>query len=104
MAIKSTGPSTGGTEPTKADYDGDKTGADKTGADKTGVEKTGGETDIKFFEGTVAKVTKDGETVMSDHLMPGEKLRRETDEGKRYEGNTRSRTESDEDKDAKNSK
>jgi hypothetical protein len=30
-----------------------------------------------FFSGTVVKVDKDGNEVMSDHLLPGEKLRRE---------------------------
>lgn len=36
--------------------------------------------DIKRFEGTVAKVTTDGEVVMSDHLLPGEVTQREADE------------------------
>lgn len=36
--------------------------------------------DIKFFEGMVAKVTKDGQVVMSDHLLPGEITQREADE------------------------
>jgi hypothetical protein len=36
------------------------------------------DTDIQFFDGTVAKVDAEGRTVMSDHLAPGETLRRET--------------------------
>lgn len=28
---------------------------------------------ITFFEGTIAKVTKDGDVVLSDHIGPGEK-------------------------------
>lgn len=34
--------------------------------------------DIKYFEGSITKVNKDGATVMSDHLAEGERLRRET--------------------------
>jgi len=32
----------------------------------------------QYFNGTVAKVDKDGNTVLSDHLDEGETLRRET--------------------------
>ncbi len=61
------------------------------------VEKTGGETEIKFFDGTVAKIDKFGNEVLSDHLAPGEKLRRETEAGKRYEPTPRP-TEEDNDR------
>ncbi len=39
-----------------------------------------GETDdgVKWFDGTITKIDKDGNTVLSDHLAPGEQLRRET--------------------------
>ena len=40
----------------------------------------------KHLGGTVAKVTKDGDIVMSDHLTEGEMLRSAHEEGKRYEG------------------
>jgi hypothetical protein len=33
--------------------------------------------DITRFEGTIVKVDADGNDVLSDHLMPGETLRRE---------------------------
>ena len=32
--------------------------------------------DPQYFEGTVIKIDKDGNEVMSDHVMPGETLRR----------------------------
>jgi hypothetical protein len=32
----------------------------------------------KYFEGTVTKIDKDGNEVMSDHLEEGDRLRRET--------------------------
>ncbi len=38
----------------------------------------GDDGEIQFFEGTITKVNADGETVLSDHLAPGETLRRET--------------------------
>ncbi len=67
-----------------------------------GFETTGGETEIKFFDGTVTKIDKNGNEVMSDHLAPGETLRRKTKAGERYEYTTMGR--SDEDKDAKDDK
>ncbi len=33
---------------------------------------------VTYFEGTIVKVDADGNDVLSDHLMPGETLRRET--------------------------
>lgn len=33
--------------------------------------------ETKYFEGTITKIDKDGNTVMSDHLDEGERLRRE---------------------------
>ncbi len=38
---------------------------------------TEGGQDIQWFDGTITKIDKDGNTVMSDHLLPGERLRRE---------------------------
>lgn len=32
----------------------------------------------KYFEGTITKIDKDGNEVMSDHLEEGDRLRRET--------------------------
>lgn len=37
---------------------------------------------IQYFPSTIAKVTADGREVLSDHLMPGERLRRHGDEAK----------------------
>ena len=34
--------------------------------------------DIQFFDGTIVKINRDGDEVMSDHLEPGEVLRRDT--------------------------
>ncbi len=34
--------------------------------------------DTKYFDGTVIKVDRDGNEVLSDHLEAGERLRRET--------------------------
>ncbi len=31
----------------------------------------------RYFEGSVTKIGRDGNEVLSDHLLPGEKLRRE---------------------------
>ncbi len=42
--------------------------------------------DAKFLGGTVAKVNKDGDVVMSDHLEEGEMLRSAHEDGKKYEG------------------
>lgn len=39
--------------------------------------KTGPEAGIQFFEGSVAKIDRDGNEVMSDHLAPGERLARD---------------------------
>lgn len=36
--------------------------------------------DPQYFEGTILKIDKDGNEVMSDHLMPGEKLKSEVTE------------------------
>ncbi len=36
--------------------------------------------EIQHFEGSIAKLDKDGNVVLSDHLAPGEKLQRATDE------------------------
>lgn len=33
-----------------------------------------------FFEGTITKIDKDGNEVLSDHILPGEKLRRDVTE------------------------
>lgn len=41
---------------------------------------TGGDADVQFFDGTVTKVDKDGNDVLSDHLEAGEQLRRATTE------------------------
>lgn len=45
----------------------------KTGQPEEVVEESG---ETQFFDGTVVKLDKDGNEVMSDHLAPGEKLRR----------------------------
>lgn len=50
--------------------------ADK--AEQTPEERANETGEPVFFEGTVTKVTADGKEVMSDHLMPGETLRRDT--------------------------
>ncbi len=38
----------------------------------------GDDEDIQFFEGTIVKIDAQGREVMSDHLAPGETLRRDT--------------------------
>lgn len=37
---------------------------------------TGADAEIQFFDGSVVKIDKDGNEVFSDHLAPGEELRR----------------------------
>jgi hypothetical protein len=44
------------------------------------AEGTGAESEVQYFDGTILKVTTEGDVVMSDHLMPGEKLKRAADE------------------------
>lgn len=41
------------------------------------VPATGAEDEIRFFEGSITKIDKDGNEVLSDHVGPGETLRRE---------------------------
>lgn len=48
---------------------------DKVKTAEERVKETG---EAVFFEGTIAKIDKDGNEVMSDHLAPGEKLKSET--------------------------
>ncbi len=74
MANKSgDGATYGATSPATTTPDTDKV------TDKTKAVAKAGDTEIKFFDGTVVKVNQDGDTVMSDHLLPGERLRREVD-------------------------
>ena len=44
------------------------------------AEGTGADADVQFFDGTITKVDKDGNDVLSDNLEPGEQLRRATTE------------------------
>ncbi len=54
------------------------------------VAESGDPEDIQFFEGSVAKINRDGQEVISDHLAPGETLRRETTDTYTYrEGDKR---------------
>jgi hypothetical protein len=39
---------------------------------------------IQYFDGSVVKILADGSEAVSDHLAPGEKLRRDTEAEKRY--------------------
>lgn len=41
---------------------------------------TGADADVQFFDGTISKINKDGQEVMSDNLEAGEQLRRATTE------------------------
>lgn len=38
----------------------------------------GADAEVQFFDGTITKIDRDGNEVMSDHLEPGETLRRAT--------------------------
>ena len=49
------------------------TEAEQTGAAKTPEELAEETGEAVFFEGTVAKIDREGRTVMSDHVMPGER-------------------------------
>jgi hypothetical protein len=49
--------------------------ADQPPAEKTPQEQVKATGERYFFEGTVAKIDKDGNEVLSDHLDPGETLR-----------------------------
>jgi len=49
--------------------------------------------EIRYFSGTITKVDAQGRTVMSDHLMPGEQLRREVTN--RYEASQGARQKSE---------
>ncbi len=40
----------------------------------------GAEAEVQFFDGSITKIDRDGNEVISDHLLPGEKLRREDDD------------------------
>ncbi len=52
---------------------------DETPAEK--AERTG---EPVFFEGTITKIDVNGDEVLSDHLMPGEKMARDLDEDLNY--------------------
>ncbi len=60
--------------------------------------KAGADTEIQFFDGTITKLDKDGNTVMSDHLAPGERLRREETDRYEYTETARKQREADEEK------
>lgn len=62
-------------DPTKADA---KTGAQPQGSntnteDKTPEQRAEASNETQFFDHTIAKINADGEEVLSDHLMPGER-------------------------------
>ena len=47
---------------------------------KTPEKRAAATGEAQFFDGTVVKIDTDGNEVMSDHLLPGEKLRRDVSE------------------------
>ena len=51
---------------------------DAKAREKADPEKLADKGETQFFDGSITKITEDGREVMSDHLLPGEKLRRET--------------------------
>ncbi len=54
----------------------------------------------QFFEGSITKIDRDGNEVLSDYLLPGETLRRETTDRYTAVRATPPRQDKDADKDA----
>ncbi len=61
---------------------------------------TGANAERQYFDGTVTKLDSEGRTVMSDHLDPGETLRRDTTS--RYHAAEGDKRRADEEREQKN--
>lgn len=70
---------TGGAQSQAQQASGEPAQEQQAPEDAAGAGSAGGtDAGIQFFEGTVVKIDREGREVMSDHLAPGETLRRAT--------------------------